>query len=252
MTDGPNSPHAAAIQEVLAAAPNYYAWIDRAFGDALGGRVLEVGPGGGHMTRRLLARPGVASIEALEPDPAYRARLARAFPGVVFHPHRAEDPAVRGLGPYDAVACLNVLEHIDDDEAALANAAAVLAPGGRLCLLVPALPFLFGTMDAADLHRRRYRRAEVREKVERAGLEIASLRYFNLPGVFGWWWAGRVLRRDVIPRSGLTFYDRIIPWVEVVERLVPPPIGQSLLVVARRPAAASDERTAPTRNDRGR
>lgn len=230
-----NTPHAAAIQRAMAAAPRYYAWADEIFGPHVAGRVLEVGPGGGGFTPHLLRR--AAAVEALEPDAGHRAALAAAHPSLRIHPHLVEDPAVRALGPFDAVVCLNVLEHVEDDAAALANLAAVLAPGGRLCLQVPALPAIFGTMDAADGHRRRYRRAEVGRAVRAAGLEILRLGYMNLPGAFAWWFAGRVMRRTIVPAVGL--YDRIIPIVRRIEAVIPPPWGQSVHCVARRPGGGA-------------
>lgn len=71
---------------------------------------------------------------------------------------------------------MNVLEHIQNDHQILATFAKVLSPGGKLLLLVPALPGLFGSLDEAFGHWRRYRKAELKEKVTEAGFRILDLK----------------------------------------------------------------------------
>ena len=72
------------------------------------------------------------------------------------------DPAAFAAKGIDTIVCLNVLEHVEDDRGALRRLHAALAPGGRLLLLVPAHEWLYGAIDRAIDHHRRY---------ERAGLE---------------------------------------------------------------------------------
>jgi len=79
------------------------------------------------------------------------------------------------LGMFD------VLEHIDDDRGTLAWLASVLEPGGYLVLTVPAHPFLFDESDERAHHRRRYRRRELREKLEGAGYDVRLLTHFMAP-----------------------------------------------------------------------
>ena len=60
------------------------------------------------------------------------------------------------------------------------------------------------------------------------------MRYINLVGVVTWFLAGKVLRRTTITRFDVTVYDRfVVPWLSHAERLVSPPIGQSLIAVGR-------------------
>ncbi|MEO6807988.1 MAG: class I SAM-dependent methyltransferase [Isosphaeraceae bacterium] len=97
--------------------------------------------------------------------------------------------------PYDAVLALDVIEHLDDDQGALARLAKLVAPGGILIVSVPALPDLFSEFDAIQGHRRRYTPETLRAAFEGTGLEIESIR----------WWCGmmvNVLRRQrTRPRS---------------------------------------------------
>jgi hypothetical protein len=129
---------------------------------------------------------------------------------------------------------LNVLEHIEDDRTALEAMRRVLEPGGHLVLLVPALRVLYGSLDQALGHFRRYTPAELGTKLAAAGFELHHLEYFNLAGVPGWWFAGRVLRRRLIPGVALRWYEALVPLFRL-EVLLPWRVGQSLIAIGRVP-----------------
>ena len=135
---------------------------------------------------------------------------------------------------FDTIICLNVLEHVRDDGRSLAVMRALLRSGGRLLLLVPALPAIYGTLDTALGHHRRYTPRELREKFSTAGLTMRHLEYFNLAGILGWWFTGRVLRRSLIPAASLALYDALVPLFRL-ERLLPWRVGQSLIAIGERP-----------------
>ncbi|HLK12232.1 MAG TPA: glycosyltransferase [Candidatus Binatia bacterium] len=200
----------------------------------VGRRVLEVGSGTGAMTRHLATREHVTATDL---DPQYLQFLTRTFasqPNVAVRrldlAHLAED----GIRPasFDTVVCANVLEHIADDAAALRAMRAVLAPGGRLVLVVPALRALYGSIDRAIGHHRRYGRRELVAKLEAAGLAVEHVRAFNLLGVPGWFLNARLLRRRTVPGIQARINDRLVPLLRLEQRLRPP-IGMSLLAVAR-------------------
>jgi SAM-dependent methyltransferase len=132
----------------------------------------------------------------------------------------------------------NVLEHIADDTAVLRNVFDVLPPGGRFVCFVPAFPSIYGSIDRALGHVRRYTRAEMKAKMAGAGFVTVEARYMNFIGYFAWFVAGRVVRLDSFGEAGSTVkaYDRlVIPISRSLERLLPPPFGQSLLAVGERP-----------------
>ncbi len=208
----------------------------------VGRRVLEVGSGTGAITRYLATRE---TLLATDIDPQYVELLRQTYAG---HPNvsvRRLDLAELGrdgLSPasFDTVVCDNVLEHVADDQGVLRALHRVLEPDGRLILIVPALPALYGAIDEAIGHHRRYTRAELAEKLAAAGLRVELLCYFNLPGVVGWFLNARVLRRRAVPGLQARLADLLVPWLRF-ERRFALPFGMSLLAVARaapQPASA--------------
>jgi SAM-dependent methyltransferase len=129
--------------------------------------------------------------------------------------------------------CLNVLEHIERDHDALVAMRDLLAPGGAVVLLVPAVPALFGELDRALGHYRRYTPDVLRRRLAGAGLVVRHLEYFNLAGMPGWWFVGRVLKRAMIPTGSLRLYNALVPLFRL-ERWLPWRPGQSLIAIGAR------------------
>lgn len=223
--------------DALAEAKNYYGWISGRFAPYLGRRVLEVGAGIGTFTEHLLGRAPTAHITVVEPAENNFPHLLRRFEGDgrVQARHGYLDDSLPA-GEADSVVAVNVMEHVEHDDAFLAAASRALAPGGHVLLFVPALPLLFGSLDRAFDHFRRYTKPVLRQRLEGAGLRPKELVYMNLPGVAAWWMAGKVLRRTTVSSRDARLYDRwVVPWVRAVESRVSPPFGQSLLAVAEKP-----------------
>jgi SAM-dependent methyltransferase len=222
----------------MALARNYYDWLSAVFAPQLHGTVIEHGAGTGLLSERLRRRYS-ARLVLVEPEPDLHATLSERLAGPeteVFGGTIEELYARRGPGLAEAVISANVLEHVPDDVGCLRAISAVLKPGGHLCLYVPARPELFGSLDVRFEHRRRYGRAELVGKIEAAGLRVEWARYRNLIGALGWWFSGRVLRRTDLPPRQVRFYDSFVfPATNVIESRFPPPYGQNLLVLARKP-----------------
>jgi len=218
--------------QAMADAHAYNDWlIDRAR-PWLHGRVLDVGAGIGTHTIQL--RPLTDEVVALEPDPQFARMLRERVPGV----HLVEGDATGVEGQFDAIVCFNVLEHIEDDAATLRLLAELLAPDAALLLLVPAHPRLFGPIDTAFGHYRRYGRAELDGKLRAAGLQPEVLRHVNPVGALGWLAQARIRRRERMSYRGLDFYDRLVPALRLLDR-VPLPVGLSLWAVAKTSGTAS-------------
>jgi glycosyltransferase involved in cell wall biosynthesis len=215
----------------------YNRWLADRFRAAVGTRVLEIGAGFGNMTRQLTGRELVVASDldpvALEylrgvfrDDAAVRIASYR-FP--LDEDGRAQ---IRALA-VDTVVCLNVLEHIEDDGATLADFHAILPAGGRLILIVPALARLYGTLDEHLRHFRRYEKAQLEEKIEDAGFALEDCRFLNRPGILGWYVNGKILRRRVLPAGQLAAFRLLLPLLKH-EETKPPSVGMSLLAIARK------------------
>jgi SAM-dependent methyltransferase len=214
----------------MAAAENYNAWLLERAVPFLGRRVLDVGAGIGTFTDRLASMCEL--VIAAEADPEFADILRRRFADrsnvqVV----DAEAEAVVPGGPFDAIVCFNVLEHIAEDDQALMSFRGQLSPGGALLLLVPAHPLLYGATDRMLGHERRYRKDQLRGRLEQAGFSVDVLRHVNPIGALGWLFSARLLRRREIPRASLAFFDRTVPLVRHLDRLGLP-FGLSLWAVA--------------------
>lgn len=131
----------------------------------------------------------------------------------------------------DSILLSNVLEHIPDDGAAVRGFREILPAGGRLVLLVPALQQLFGSMDEAVGHHRRYTPATLRAVLEANGFRVATLEWMNVVGIPGWFLNGRVFKRRQIPALQLKMYDAVAPLLARLESRVRLPIGMSLFAV---------------------
>jgi SAM-dependent methyltransferase len=126
-----------------------------------------------------------------------------------------------------------VLEHVEDDRAALRRLHDALVPGGRLLLLVPAHPRLYGPIDRAVHHFRRYGRADLVGRLEEAGFHVERTIFFNRLGVLGWFVNGTLLRRRRVPGLQVRFQNLLVPLLRAEAR-VPMPFGLSLIAIARR------------------
>jgi len=140
-----------------------------------GGRILEAGCGtGGNLD--LLSRYG--AVDAFEPD-AGAGRLAAERSGLEIV--QAGLPELEGFSgaDYDLIGMFDVLEHVEDDRAALEALRTRLKPGGKLLLSVPAFAWLWSAHDVEHHHFRRYAPRELRERAQAAGFSVEAMSAFN-------------------------------------------------------------------------
>ena len=139
---------------------------------------LEIGCGQGAMGARLVGL--TPSFTAVEPDVAsFEVASARIGTrgGTVLNCTSDELPEG---GTFDMVCAFEVLEHLEDDEGALADWVTRVRLGGHLMLSVPAWQHMFGKWDAAVGHYRRYSPDELGDKLRTAGFEPVTI------GLYGW------------------------------------------------------------------
>ncbi len=152
-----------------------------------GPRVLNAGAGAGSLTMKMVdAGLQVTSVDASGAFCDWvRAALERRGAAAADHPViRAElGTGALALPPatFDAVVCAEVLEHLDDDAAALAEFAAVLRPGGLLLVTVPANPYRYDWTDQWAGHRRRYTVDGLAGRIRDAGFTDSEVQGWGFP-----------------------------------------------------------------------
>jgi SAM-dependent methyltransferase len=210
-------------------------------GDVPSGRLLDLGCGTGGVLSDWMRRCTCIGIDRsrlalrISREKGLRA-LARAH---------VTDPPFRP-GSFETIVLLDVLEHLDDDVAALRAAAEVCAPGGRLVISVPAFQALWSRHDETFEHLRRYSRRQLLSVVERAGLVPERTSYTNsllFPLAAPWRFLS--MRLGIAPRHDFFPVPR---WLNALLigcyrleawwlRRADLPVGLSLACIARKPAA---------------
>jgi SAM-dependent methyltransferase len=215
----------------------YIRWQFEQFRPFLGRRIADIGCGLGNFTEHLLDRDFYLGIDLdqellheLENEYAHRGpvkttRLDLTSPELV--------PTLIASS-VDTTLCVNVIEHVENDRLAVQNMVEALPSGGHLCLLVPALPFLFGTLDDLDGHYRRYTKEVLAHRFDGLPGKIVRLYYFNFAGIPGWFIKGRILKQKTHTDDNYALMKVVLPIVKPLERLLPPPIGMSLIAIFRK------------------
>lgn len=191
------------------------------------GEFMEFGPGLGDFTGRF--RKAGILIDVVEIERQFHPVLARLA-------RKVASSLDELPGPYDAILSVNVLEHIEDDQAALRQLYSKLKPGGLISLYHPAGPSLYGQLDKLVNHYRRYDREEMIRKVQAAGFVIEESRYVDSLG-----WLVMFIYKlfgigdgNVTPWS-MKLYDwTVFPISRVLDPLVGRSFGRSIFVLARK------------------
>jgi SAM-dependent methyltransferase len=222
----------------MASVEQYNRWVFNKLARHVGNAVLEVGCGIGNMTPFFLAASRVTCIDVL-PESAEEVRRefvahpqVQALVADITWPGAVE---MLGAASHDTAVCINVLEHIEHDDRALRNMHDILMPGGKMLLFVPAGQYLYGHLDKALGHYRRYSLQPLSNLVRAQGFEIVEIFYMNVPAIPGWFISSRILRREAPPRGLLWLFNILTPFFVRIEEVLRPTFGQSLVCVAKRP-----------------
>lgn len=225
--------------QLFAEARNWKRYVADRLRPFLQSPVLEVGAGLGETTR-FGHRPGL-EWHCLEPD-ATMAELLRhsveqgALPaGCVARQGTTEQLLPSFAGSFGSVIYVDVLEHIEDDEAELARALQLLRSGGTLVVLSPAWQFLYSPFDKAIGHYRRYNRPALR-KLAPPALRLLSIRYMDSLGFFLSLANRMMLSQSMPTRRQILFWDNtIVPISRAFDAMSLGNFGKSVLAAWSRP-----------------
>ncbi len=198
-------------------------------------RILEIGCGTGHNLAMLSA---FGDVDAIEIDDHSRAIAAQRLGRDV---GESPLPGLSGVADqsYDMVAILDVLEHVEDDRAALKAIAQRLRPGGTILITVPQYPWMWSGHDVANHHFRRYTKATLRKAIADAGLTMTTLQSFNSL-LFPLAAADRLMARvtgrtgsdDALPPAPVNaLFEKIFGLERYLVGRVPMPPGVSLVAL---------------------
>ena len=219
--------------EALSAAPRFNRWMAETIQPYLGTTIMEIGAGIGNITRFLA--PRTKRYLVTDVDAEHLVRLSAGFqhrPNVQVARVDLADPACfqSFKGQMESVVCLNVVEHIEDDLQALRNIHSVLGPNGRAVVLVPHGQEIFGSLDVALGHYRRYSEQELRQKMETCGLQVERVIMFNRISRPAWYVSGRIFKRTALGRGQMKLFDKFVWLWRRIDPLLPWP-STSLIAI---------------------
>ena len=226
--------------EGLNKAHNYYSWIIQEYKPFIKGKVLEIGSGIGTFSTYLLELQ-IEKLVCLEPSSklvtALKHKLDVINNGIhveVFH-QTLEQFQINNSERFDTIICVNVLEHIDNDYQAMIIMNNLLKKHGKLCLFVPAIPYLYGTLDLSFGHYRRYFKKQIRALLMNSGFEIQKIKYFHAVGIITWMLMCKVFKLKTWNIQAVKIYDQIVtPIISNIEKIIVPRIGQSLISIGEK------------------
>jgi len=232
---------------VLNDAVYYRKWLYSLIRPHIGQNVLEVGSGIGNYTEMLLGRKCVVATDVEQKYVTYlQERFAhdRAVHVLKLDLENISDETADRLAPYrfDTVINMNVLEHIHDDIRVLHALKNLLSLHGKIILVVPSHQALFGSLDTAYGHYRRYHKENFIHISRTIGMSLVEMRYFNIVGISGWLYHGKIRRKRTLSQGSVAVFDRwIVPIVSIIERFIHMPCGLSLMAVLQKTPQGSPE-----------
>lgn len=219
--------------------PGYYEWVLDLFGGCPPGPIADAGAGTGHVGS-LLAERNEQPLYLLEGGQENLAVLRDRFAGrpdveVVDCDLMNCAPVLRER-KIASIVCLDVIEHVPDDVGVLGQFHDALPAGGKAYVKVPAVSWLYGPIDRASGHYRRYSRRALRTAMESAGFEVERCRYMNFAGVPPYFIKSRILRREAnfsrtFTSEQLARIERMMPLIRGIDRVTGPPLGLSAIAV---------------------
>jgi len=221
--------------ETMSKADRFNKWMFEKIEPYIGKKILEVGAGTRNITQFILHKGEVTCLDiSAKCIEALRERFSNSERVSVFLSDISNFDNSREGKIFDTVVCLNVLEHIKNDEEALSNMASLLEKNGTLILLLPAYRWLYGSLDKNLGHYRRYENVEMYRKFKKLDLLLEKEMYFNLLGILGRFLNGKILKRKILPSTQMGLYDLAVPLARVVEDFLQAKIGLSLILIMRK------------------
>ncbi len=227
--------------QVIADAKSFNNWMYAAIKEFCAGRILEVGSGIGNISELFLNDNLDLTISDIRDN--YREYLATKFPELaeknkiidfdLVHPDFSNQyPKL--IQSFDTVFALNVVEHIEDDGLAIANAYKLLKPGGHLIILVPAFQGLYNQLDQELYHFRRYSKTSLQNLFSKSHIPVLKSFYFNAAGIPAWYISGKMQKNKTIPGNQMKLFNVMVPLFKLMDKILMNKIGLSVICVGKK------------------
>jgi SAM-dependent methyltransferase len=219
--------------EAMTNAVHYQNWIVKEFRPYVGNIVAEVGAGNGNLSSLFLSQK-IEKLYAFEPSLNMYNSLQKRLNGnakVNILQACFSEKAAEFQNFFDVVFYINVLEHIENDLQELSIANSCLKNKGYIGIFVPALDCLYSGYDKKLGHLRRYTKNRLMNLAREAGFDIVKARYFDVAGILPWYINFVLLNKNLTGKNVMLYDNVVVPIMRIVEGLIPPPVGKSLLLV---------------------
>jgi len=110
----------------------------------------------------------------------------------------------------------------------------LLKDGGTLLVLVPAYQNLYCSFDRELGHFRRYTKKTLGKVFKINNFHIKHSRYFNLMGILGWIFSGKILRKKTIPEGQMGLYNKLVPVFKIIDKIFLQAFGLSVIIVGNK------------------
>ena len=204
-------------------ARRFNKWMTDTLRPYVGKRVLEIGAGLGTLTNQFIPRElyVVSDIDrhALEYLRSYQ--IGKPYLRVLKIDACCSGDFANLTEQFDTVLMINVLEHVPDEKKTLNNLHQTLMRRGRVIILVPQYPFLYGSFDRVLGHRERYTKAKLASSLADAGFRVEKIFDFNRTSVPSWILNAKLLKHKRFSRLQLKILETIMPIVPMIDGFFP-------------------------------
>ena len=223
--------------EIFAHAKNWKSYYKSLISPFLGEQVLEVGAGIGATTAILCEHTSKKWV-CLEPDPNLKGVIDQNIENgslpAVCESQLGTVASLNNNDLFSSILYIDVVEHIENDEVELEQAALHLKPGGALIVLSPAHNWLFTPFDQKIGHYRRYSKKSL-SAITPKNCKLENLYYLDSAGML-LSLGNRVLLRQSMPNiKQILFWDqKIVPLSKILDPLFNYSLGKSILAIWKR------------------
>lgn len=221
---------------------NYSTWMYHTYESYVGKRVFDVGAGMGRMVQFYIDKcERIVATDIFQSQVDYMNMRFEGYPNFnaeVFD--ILSDDISEYVGAFDTVICINVLEHLENDELAVNKMKELLCEGGNLILFVPAFQKLYCQMDKNVSHYRRYDRGILAELAKKSDMEIVHNGYFNALGIIPYYLKGKSKMQEgesfstSLNENNSKLYNLASKVLEPVEKKFPPKFGISEMIILKK------------------